>query len=46
MGHRTEQEKYSSNFVLYVSIQLLFLIGTVLWQVLTLRDFFIQKNIN
>ena len=36
-GHQEEQENFSSNFVLYVSIQIVFLLGTVLWQVLNLR---------
>ena len=39
--HQDEQQAFSSSFTLYVSIQIVFLIATVLWQVLTLRNFFI-----
>ncbi|CDW87210.1 transmembrane emp24 domain-containing protein 11-like [Stylonychia lemnae] len=43
--HQKEYEKFSSNFVLFVSIQILIIIGTVVWQILSLRKFFVQKNI-
>jgi hypothetical protein len=40
-NHQKEQEKFSSSFVLVVAIQLVFIIGTVLYQVLALRRFFV-----
>ena len=40
-NHQEEQERFSSSFVLYVTIQIVLLLATVLWQVLSLRNFFI-----
>ena len=44
-AYKREHEKLSSNYVLFVSVQILVFIGSVVWQILTLRNFFVKKNI-
>ena len=43
--HQKEHEHFQSNFALCITVQILLLVGTVLWQVVSLRKFFVAKNI-
>eukprot|EP00347_Sterkiella_histriomuscorum_P011358 403372758 len=45
LEHQNEYERFSSNFVLIVSVQISVIVITVVWQIISLKNFFVQKNI-